>query len=89
MESSKGTALRKLILMFGVSVDGFIEGPDRDIDWHMVDDELHGYINVNGLSREGATTHPSLMSRPPCDRLNLPVEGLRLVFSRPETKFGA
>ncbi len=45
MATSKGTALRKLILMSGISVDGFIEGPDRDIDWHMVDDELHSYIN--------------------------------------------
>jgi len=24
-----------------VSVDGFFEGPDREIDWGMVDDELH------------------------------------------------
>ena len=24
-----------------VSADCFIEGPDRDIGWHLVDDELH------------------------------------------------
>jgi dihydrofolate reductase len=29
-----------------VSVDGFIEGPGRDIDWHLVDDELHRHFNA-------------------------------------------
>ena len=28
-----------------VSVDGYIEGPDREIDWHMVDDEVHRHFN--------------------------------------------
>jgi len=28
-----------------VSLDGFFEGPDRQIDWHMVDDELHRHFN--------------------------------------------
>ena len=45
--------MRKLILMMSVSVDGFIEGPDRDIDWHMVDDELHRHFNQQ-LSAMGA-----------------------------------
>jgi dihydrofolate reductase len=37
--------MRKIIVMMSVSVDGFIEGPDRELDWHMVDDELHGHFN--------------------------------------------
>jgi len=37
--------MRKIILMMSVSLDGFIEGPDRQIDWHMVDDELHSHFN--------------------------------------------
>jgi len=37
--------MRKIILMMSVSVDGFIEGPGREIDWHMVDDELHSHFN--------------------------------------------
>lgn len=37
--------MRKIVLMMSVSVDGFIEGPDRQIDWHMVDDELHRHFN--------------------------------------------
>ncbi len=45
--------MRKLILMMSVSVDGFIEGPDRELDWHMVDDELHSHFNEQ-LSAMGA-----------------------------------
>src|SRR6266550_1491075 len=37
--------MRKIILMMGVSLDGFIEGPNREIDWHLVDDELHRHFN--------------------------------------------
>ncbi|MDN3295090.1 dihydrofolate reductase family protein [Streptomyces ficellus] len=37
--------MRKIVLFMSVSLDGFIEGPDREIDWHMVDDELHGHFN--------------------------------------------
>jgi len=36
-----------------VSLDGYIEGPNRDISWHMVDDELHRYFNEQ-LSGMGA-----------------------------------
>jgi dihydrofolate reductase len=36
-----------------VSLDGYIEGPNREIDWHMVDDELHSHFNQE-LSRMGA-----------------------------------
>jgi dihydrofolate reductase len=34
-----------IVLMMSISADGFIEGPDRDIDWHLVDDELHRHFN--------------------------------------------
>jgi dihydrofolate reductase len=37
--------MRKVVLWMGVSLDGFFEGPDGDIDWHRVDDELHSYMN--------------------------------------------
>jgi dihydrofolate reductase len=37
--------MRKIVLMMSVSLDGFIEGPNREIDWHMVDDELHTHFN--------------------------------------------
>lgn len=37
--------MRKIILMMQVSLDGFIEGPERDLSWHRVDDELHRHFN--------------------------------------------
>lgn len=37
--------MRKVILMMQVSLDGFIEGPERDLSWHLVDDELHRHFN--------------------------------------------
>ena len=37
--------MRKVIYSMFVSLDGFIEGPNRDLDWHIVDEELHKYVN--------------------------------------------
>ena len=37
--------MRKIVWTMGVSVDGYMEGPNREIDWHMVDDELHQHMN--------------------------------------------
>ncbi len=45
--------MRRIILMMSVSVDGFIEGPNRELDWQMVDDELHRHFNEQ-LSAMGA-----------------------------------
>lgn len=28
-----------------VSLDGYIEGPNKEIDWHIIDRELHSFIN--------------------------------------------
>jgi dihydrofolate reductase len=53
--------MRKIIYMMSVSVDGYMEGPNREIDWHMVDDELHRYFNeqlrVMGAFLSGRVTH--------------------------------
>jgi dihydrofolate reductase len=37
--------MKKIILMMMVSLDGFFEGPNRELDWHLVDDELHNHFN--------------------------------------------
>jgi dihydrofolate reductase len=37
--------MRQIILMMSVSLDGFFEGPDRELDWQLVDDELHAHFN--------------------------------------------
>jgi dihydrofolate reductase len=34
-----------LVYTLATSLDGFIEGPDRDISWHRVDEELHRHFN--------------------------------------------
>ena len=44
--------MRKIIWMMSVSVDGYMEGPSREIDWHMVDDELHRHMN-GWMARSG------------------------------------
>ena len=31
--------------MMSVSLDGFFEGPEGELDWHLVDDELHRHFN--------------------------------------------
>ena len=35
----------KIVYMLSVSLDGFMEGPDHDISWHHVDEEVHRYFN--------------------------------------------
>ncbi|MFH8562557.1 dihydrofolate reductase family protein [Streptomyces sp. NPDC017988] len=37
--------MRKIIWMMSASLDGFMEGPDHEIDWHLVDEELHRHFN--------------------------------------------
>jgi dihydrofolate reductase len=37
--------MRKLIYSMGVSLDGFIAGPDGEIDWSDPDEELHRFHN--------------------------------------------
>lgn len=43
----------KIVWMMSVSLDGFMEGPDRELDWHAVDDELHRHFNEKS-ARMGA-----------------------------------
>ncbi|MER5380978.1 dihydrofolate reductase family protein [Streptomyces sp. NPDC002688] len=53
--------MRKIVLMSSVSLDGFIEGPNKEIDWHRVDGELHQHFNdeVRGFGAllSGRVTH--------------------------------
>jgi len=53
--------MRKIIMVMQVSLDGFFEGVDRDISWHMVDDELHRHMNEKlapmGAFLEGRVTY--------------------------------
>lgn len=44
--------MRKIVVMMSVSLDGFFEGPNREIDWHVDDEEVFRNVNgeVKGLS---------------------------------------
>jgi len=44
----------KLVYMFNVSLDGFVETPDRSLDWSIVDDELHSWFNDQERSQEAS-----------------------------------
>lgn len=39
----KETIMRQVIVSNLTSVDGFFEGPNQELDWHVVDDEFHAY----------------------------------------------
>ena len=51
----------KIIYQMSVSLDGFFEGPERDLSWHRVDEELHQHFNdeIRPLARflEGRVTY--------------------------------
>lgn len=52
--------MRKIILMMSVSLDGFLEGSNRELGWHRVDDELHRHFNEQ-ISRMGAFLNGRVM----------------------------
>ena len=58
--------MRKIITMMSVSLDGFFEGPDHDLDWHLVDEELHRHFNealgAMGAFLEGRVTYELMES---------------------------
>ena len=42
---TKANFMGKVIYGMFVSLDGFIEGPNKELGWHIVDEELHTYVN--------------------------------------------
>ncbi|MCW2634118.1 MAG: deaminase [Blastococcus sp.] len=37
--------MSRIVLMCSISLDGFFEGPDHDLSWHLVDEEVHDEFN--------------------------------------------
>ena len=37
--------MRKVIFSIPISLDGYIEGPQRELDWVIADDDLHDYFS--------------------------------------------
>jgi len=58
--------VRRIVLMMSVSLDGFTAGPDGELDWQIVDDELHGHFNdeLRGMSAflDGRVTYELMAS---------------------------
>ncbi len=38
--------MRKLFLQLFVSVDGYFDGPDQELDWFILDDEFFAYVET-------------------------------------------
>jgi dihydrofolate reductase len=58
--------MRNIVLSMSISLDGYIQGPHGQIDWHRVDDELHSYFNAQlrpmGAFLSGRVTHELMAS---------------------------
>lgn len=37
--------MRRIIVQLSVSLDGYFEGPDRDLSWHLITEEIHTEFN--------------------------------------------
>ncbi|MEU6084119.1 dihydrofolate reductase family protein [Streptomyces sp. NPDC047108] len=90
--------MRKIVLFLGMSLDGYFEGPNREIDWHQVDDELHRHMNETiramGGILAGRITHelmaaywPTVDADPSVSETELDFAGIwrempKIVYSR-------
>lgn len=56
--------MRKIVVHLSVSLDGFFEGPDRDLSWHRVDDEMVAsideYLATTSAFLFGRVTHQNM-----------------------------
>ncbi|MGO9256442.1 MAG: dihydrofolate reductase family protein [Bryobacteraceae bacterium] len=83
--------MKKVIFQMSVSIDGYIEGPDREIDWHIVDDEFNAYavetLRASDVLIMGRRTYELMAGYWPAAPGNDPVKEEmngtpKLVFSR-------
>jgi len=78
--------MRKIILWMMVSIDGFFEGPDGDLEWHQVDDELHSYFNdelgAMGAFLDGRVTYEMMAEFWPTADQDPAITGPMAEFSR-------
>jgi dihydrofolate reductase len=53
--------MRKIVVHMMLSLDGYFEGPDHDLSWHLVDEELHAHFNeqlaTNSAFLEGRVSY--------------------------------
>ena len=52
---------RKIIFQMSISLDGFFAGPNEELDWQLIDEELHQHFNdearTMGAFLDGRVTH--------------------------------
>ncbi|MGI5483449.1 dihydrofolate reductase family protein [Streptomyces lavendofoliae] len=75
-----------IVLYMSVSLDGYMEGPGRDIGWHVVDDELHRHFNEElaavGAFVEGRVTYELMEGYWPTADADPSVTGPTAEFAR-------
>ena len=58
--------MSNVVLTMSISLDGYFEGPNREIDWHLVDEELHAHMNqwlgASGVFVDGRITYELMES---------------------------
>ena len=78
--------MRKMIYSMLVSLDGFIEGPDHNLDWHIIDEELHQYINdqqaETGMFLYGRRMYETMSAYWPTADSDPALPGFALEFAR-------
>jgi dihydrofolate reductase len=82
--------MRKVIVSNLASVDGFFEGPNKELDWHVVDDEFHEYakemLRRADVLLFGAATYKLMAAywpNPPADEIADKMTSLpKIIFSK-------
>jgi dihydrofolate reductase len=84
--------MKRVIFQMSVSLDGYIEGPNHEIDWHLVDDEFNAYavemLKASAALIMGRRTYELMARFWPADTDNDPIvkeqmnSTPKLVFSR-------
>ena len=83
--------MRKVIFQMSISVDGYIEGPGRELDWHIGDDEFNAYavetLKATDVFIMGRKTYELMAGYWPTEPDSDPVKEYmngrpKLVFSR-------
>jgi dihydrofolate reductase len=58
--------MRKVIFSMNTTIDGFVEGPNHELDWTIADDELHEYyaqlLKTAGVILFGRVTYELMVS---------------------------
>jgi dihydrofolate reductase len=83
--------MKKIIFQMSISLDGYFEGPDQIIDWHIVDDDFNAYavetLRASDVLIMGRTTYELMAGYWPTESDDDPVAKEmngrpKLVFSR-------